>query len=552
MHSINRILIVRLSSMGDIILTLPVVEALKKGLPQSQIFFLCKKKYSSLLLDNPYIDQVVEFDPQENHKGIYDFWKLIKELRGLKLDLILDLHSNLRSFFIRNLIRAKLKIKYNKRWFARFLMVYFKPFKVKSKHTLNCYMESLGKIGIFYESFGKSESKILRFYLNEKDQIWANNFLSENGWDGEKILLGIAPGARWETKSWNKEKFAKVAEILSLKFPLNIVLLGDKIDTAKVEWIREELSGKIDTKKNLRIIKAIELPLNKVAAVFKMCGVLVTNDSGLMHLASFLKVPVVPIFGPTHPKLGFAPLGHDNMVMTTNEKCSPCSLHGKRKCHRRERYCMDKILPEEVAEAASRFLNQEKAVFVDRDGTLIQDKDFISRLEDVEFVPGSIQAIKILKDLGYKVVIISNQSGIGRGILTKNIVEQINDFILSQLRKNDLLIDGVYYCPHSPDENCSCRKPNLGMINRASLELNLSLKNSWAIGDKLSDVILGKNMGGRGGLVLTGYGKKELEKIKENSDAKPDFVAEDLLDAALRIQKKHQRTKETFVKKGLR
>lgn len=544
MHSINRILIVRLSSMGDIILTLPVIEALKKELPRSKIFFLCKKKYKSLLLDHPHIDQVIEFDPQKNHKGIYGFWRLTKELKELKFDLILDLHSNLRSFFIRNLSRAKLKIKYNKRWIARVLLVYLKPFEIKSKHTLNCYMKSLQKLGI------KSESRTLRFYLNEEDRVWANGFLSENGWDGRKILLGIAPGARWETKSWNKERFARVAEILSLKFPLDVVLLGDETDTNTIEWIFEDLSGNELSTKNLKIIKAIGLPLSKVAGLFKKCDVLVTNDSGLMHLASFLKVPVVAIFGPTHPQLGFAPLGQNNIVITVNEKCSPCSLHGKRKCHRKERYCMDRILPEEVAEKASRFLGQGKAVFVDRDGTLIQDKNFISKLEEVEFVPGSIQAVRTLKDLGYKVVIISNQSGIGRGILTKKVVEEINDFILNQLKEKGVFIDGVYYCPHRPDENCSCRKPNLGLINQASLELNLSLKNSWVIGDKLSDVMLGKNMGGRGVLVLTGYGKKDLEKTDENSNAKPDFVAKNLLDAVIWIQKNHLKTKKNFVKEG--
>jgi len=269
-----------------------------------------------------------------------------------------------------------------------------------------------------------------------------------------------------------------------------------------------------------------------------------------MHLASFLKVPVVAIFGPTHPKLGFAPLGPDSVVISVDEKCSPCSLHGKRKCYRRERYCMDKISPEEVAGEASRFLNRQKAVFVDRDGTLIHEKNFVSRLEDVEFVPGSVEAIKMLKGLGYRVVIISNQSGIGRGILTEKIVEEINDFIVNQLKGNDVLVDGLYYCPHSPEDDCSCRKPNLGLIDQASSELNLSLKNSWVIGDKDSDVMLATNMGGRAGLVLTGYGKKELEKIRLDSDAKPDFVADDLLGAALWIEKEHLLKEERCAKRS--
>lgn len=542
MKPINKILIIRLSSMGDIILTLPVVEALKKEYPDSEIIFLCKKKYESLLLDHPQIDQVMEFDPQGDQKGINGLLRLINELKALKFDVILDLHSNLRSFFIRNLLPAEFKIKYNKRRLARLSMVYLKTFKVKSRHTLDCYMESLQKLGI------KSESKILRFYLNEKNEAWANKFLSENGWNGERILLGMAPGARWNTKKWDKEKFASVVEMLSQRSPLDVVLFGDKNDTDTISWIGRELSRKASTKKNPRIILCVDFSFNQVAGVLQMCDVLVTNDSGLMHLASFLKVPVVAIFGPTHPGLGFSPLGQDSMVITINEKCSPCSLHGKRKCHRRERYCMDRISTEELAEKASRFLNRQKAVFVDRDGTLIHDRNFISKIEDVEFVPGSIKAVKIFKDMGYKVVIVSNQSGIGRGILTKEIVDKINEFMLSQLRKESLDIDGVYYCPHSPEENCECRKPNLDMVNQVSSKLNLSLKNSWAIGDKLSDVMLGKNMGGKGGLVLTGYGKKELEKIKGSSAVKPDFVVENLLEAAVLIQKDYQKYTKYYVK----
>lgn len=530
--------------MGDIILTLPVVEPLKEKYPDSEIFFLCKEKYKSLLLDHPRIDRVIEFDTQGVHKGISGLTRLIKELKTLQLDVILDLHSNLRSFIITNLVPAKTKIKYNKRWSARFLMVYFKPFKVKSKHTLDCYMESLPKLGIKYEK------KLLRFYLNENDEVWADRFLCKNGWNGERILLGVAPGARWETKKWDKEKFAGAVEMLSRRFPLDVVLFGDKNDTDAISWISEELSKKRESKRSPGVIQVIDLPFNQVAGVLQMCDVLVTNDSGLMHLASFLRVPVVAVFGPTHPKLGFSPLGRDSVVITVNEKCSPCSLHGKRKCHVKERYCMDRISPEEVAEKASEFLNRQKAIFVDRDGTLIQDKNFISKIEDVEFVPGSIKAVKIFKDLDYKVVIVSNQSGIGRGILTKEIVDKVNEFILSQLRKEGLDIDGVYYCPHSPDDNCECRKPNLEMVNQASLKLNLNLKNSWAIGDKLSDVMLGKNLGGKGGLVLTGYGKKEIEKIKQSSNIKPDFVVENLLDAALIIQKDRLRHAKNYMKQG--
>lgn len=174
-----------------------------------------------------------------------------------------------------------------------------------------------------------------------------------------------------------------------------------------------------------------------------------------------------------------------------------------------------------------------KAVFLDRDGTVIEEKDFIRTPEEIEFVPGSIEAIKLLRNLGYKIVVVSNQSGIGRGILTEKIVTDVNASFLRRLEDEDAAADALYFCPHHPDDNCDCRKPKTGMIERAVGELGLDLENAVVIGDKLADVKLGKNIGATTVLVLTGHGRKVLDELTDsNPDEKPDFVAENLLGAA--------------------
>lgn len=165
-----------------------------------------------------------------------------------------------------------------------------------------------------------------------------------------------------------------------------------------------------------------------------------------------------------------------------------------------------------------------KTVFIDRDGTLIEEVNFLHRVEDLQYFSFTDEAVRTLKNNGFKVVVVTNQSGIGRGIYT---VEEMNS-VHAQIQ-NDLTekLDAIYFCPHLPDENCACRKPNLGMIEAATNDLPIDLKNSWMIGDKKLDVELGLNAGIKPILVLTGYGKKHLPELQ-----RPPFaVAENLLEA---------------------
>ena len=177
-----------------------------------------------------------------------------------------------------------------------------------------------------------------------------------------------------------------------------------------------------------------------------------------------------------------------------------------------------------------------KAAFLDRDGTIIEEKDFIRTPDQIEFIPGSVDAIKTLRKLGYKIVIISNQSGIGRGILTEKMVTEVNRSFLKSLEDQGAPADGLYFCPHRPDDNCDCRKPRTGMIERAVRDLNLDLTDALVIGDKLADAKLGKNIGAKTALVLTGYGKGEAERLNAaDSSDQPDYVAENLLEAVGRL-----------------
>lgn len=172
--------------------------------------------------------------------------------------------------------------------------------------------------------------------------------------------------------------------------------------------------------------------------------------------------------------------------------------------------------------------NGQKAVFIDRDGTLIEEVNFLSRTEDLRLFPYTQESIELLLTHGYMVVVVTNQSGIGRNLYSVADMHAIHEAIQEQLSG---ALNGFYFCPHLPDEGCECRKPSLGMIKAACEDFEIDLENSWMIGDKKLDVETGKNAGIRTAMVMTGYGRNHITQL----DWQPDIVAETLLDAVKRI-----------------
>jgi len=141
-------------------------------------------------------------------------------------------------------------------------------------------------------------------------------------------------------------------------------------------------------------------------------------------------------------------------------------------------------------------MNKLKTVFVDRDGVINQERsDYVKSISELEIYPNVAKNIKLLKDAGFLVIVITNQSAVNRGIITHEIVSQIHDSIQDHLKKYGTFLDGFYYCPHTPNENCNCRKPKPGLLQQAILELNIDLNSSWMIGDSDSDIEAADSVG---------------------------------------------------------
>jgi histidinol-phosphate phosphatase family protein len=140
---------------------------------------------------------------------------------------------------------------------------------------------------------------------------------------------------------------------------------------------------------------------------------------------------------------------------------------------------------------------RRKAVFLDRDGTIIEDTGYISDPELVQFLPGAAEALQRLQSAGYLLVIVSNQSGIGRGWITEDQYRQVQHRLLEELQKQNVLITRSYYCPHAPETGCLCRKPGPGLLEQAARELQIDLSRSWMVGDRTSDIEAGHAAGCR-------------------------------------------------------
>ena len=174
-----------------------------------------------------------------------------------------------------------------------------------------------------------------------------------------------------------------------------------------------------------------------------------------------------------------------------------------------------------------QLLKSSPAIFLDRDGTVNEEILYLHDPEKFKLLPNAIEGIKKFSDMGYRIVIVSNQPGIGMGYFSEEDFYKVNREMLTQFSRANILVDKIYFCPHSKSEKCSCRKPEQALIDRAREELNIDIKNSFFIGDKTSDMETGKRAGMQTILVKTGFQGKDDEFPGE-----PDYRADDLLDAA--------------------
>jgi len=339
---LKKILIIRLSSIGDIVLTTPVIRLLKKKYPDCQIDFVIKDQFKTLLADHPLIHQLYIF---KKHCKSHSLKKIKQKIIRQKYDLIIDLHKNFRSFYLTFNCQAGKIVRYQKFSLRRFFLVKFKVnfFKQIIPVYLR-YLIPLHQFGITYDGLG------LDIYLRPETEQSIRTKYSAFFNNSYHAIIGIAPGASYLTKRWLPERFENVIHYFAKHPNIGIILFGNAQDRELIDSLN------ISTYQN--VLKAAgELSIIESVALLNTCQLFITNDTGLMHLAAALNKKVVAIFGSTTEELGFFPDTTRNIVIQNNGlRCRPCSHVGRDRCPKKHFKCMKEISTDEVIQAVKTLL----------------------------------------------------------------------------------------------------------------------------------------------------------------------------------------------------
>lgn len=321
-----KILIIRFSSIGDIVLTTPVIRIAKQQIPNAEIHFLTKKSFSTVLAGNPYIDKLI---PVEGKLS-----KTIKSIKQENYDFVVDLHNNLRSSRVKRILKSP-SSSFNKLNVEKWLMVNFKRNRLPKLHIVDRYLKTLDSFGV------KNDQKGLDYFIPEKD-IVDKTTLPESHQNG---FIGWVIGGSYFTKMLPLNKILDVGRKLNKP----VVLLGGPEDAEKGQEIVSKLGKQFYN-------ACGKYNLNQSASLVKQADKIMTNDTGLMHVAAAFNKPILSFWGNTIPEFGMAPYTptqpESSQIMEINDlRCRPCSKLGfKKKCPKGHFYCMELIDSSEVVE----------------------------------------------------------------------------------------------------------------------------------------------------------------------------------------------------------
>jgi lipopolysaccharide heptosyltransferase II len=323
----KKILIIRMSSIGDIILATSFLDSVKKKYPNSSIDFLIKKEFSPLLQNHPYINNVIELDKSEGLKGLINLGKYLKHQGYYK---VFDIHNVFRSKILSFFFKRKIFFQIKKPRLKRFML-----FNLK----LNFFKKDFSHIRMYHSILEDIHSfPRTSLYVSSDEINMAKSFLKKEGVDQEFIC--IVPGAAWKQKQLPVDKYNELIDTLNKKFALKIVLLGSKNDT-----ICDEI------KKDINIVNLKDkTSLRMAMSILTISEHTFGSDTGLLHASEALNTPVSMILGPTSMETG-ASINHPNSKIfeKNNLWCRPCSQNGKRPCIRKEQYCLTGININEIA-----------------------------------------------------------------------------------------------------------------------------------------------------------------------------------------------------------
>ena len=326
-----KFLIIRFSSIGDIVLTTPVIRCLRKKYPGATIHYLTKKKFATILQSNPYLDKVLLLEDNFN--------KTVQEIENEEYDYIIDLHHNLRTLRIKNLIRDVPFYSFNKLNIKKWIYTNFKINTLPQVHIVDRYMATVEKLGVVNDGLG------LDYFIPESEKVKEGDipFSHLHGY------VAIAIGAAHNTKKLPVEKLKELVE--KIKHP--VILLGGKEDLSNGEKIAET--------DPIKIYNACgKFSLNESADIVRNAKLVISHDTGMMHIAAAFKKNILSVWGNTVPSFGMTPYKTNYEVFQVNKLwCRPCSKTGFDKCPLGHFKCMNEQSMDAIALTAETYLGKE-------------------------------------------------------------------------------------------------------------------------------------------------------------------------------------------------
>lgn len=339
----KRILIVRTDRIGDVLLTTPVIKALRDSLGQAYIAIMVNPSVIEIVKDNPYLDEVIIYDKENLHKGILGNLKFIMDLRRKRFDLALVLHTKNRTNIICFLAGIKNRIGYYNKKFGFLLTKRLEDTRSEGKkHEVDYCLDLVRAMGI------ATEEKELFMPKDSDSERWAESILRENNISIKDKIVVIHPGASCPSKRWPPERFAQISDILIERYNAKVLVICGKEDIIYSQSMISKMRNKV-------IDLSGKTSLRQLASLLSRSSLFISNDSGPVHISTAVGCPVISIFGRNQKGLSpvrWRPLGKKDVVLHKEVGCKDCLAHN---C-KRDFACLKAITVEDVLEAAEFFL----------------------------------------------------------------------------------------------------------------------------------------------------------------------------------------------------
>lgn len=349
MKTSHKTLVIRFSSIGDILLSTPLLRVLRARFPQGQIDYVTRSEYAQLVRFNANLNVTHEFNAATGFTGLRE---LKKKLRRERYDLVIDLHNSIRSRFLRSMRGVGSIVTINKRIKERTLLIRFK----KNTYDLivpvgDRYIETVREFGI------QSDGKGPEIHIPDEILFGVSGKIAKLRLNKFEHVAGLCPFARHSTKEWPAERFIELGVKVANELNGAIMIFGGGPDKARADHMVRSLSDSLGSERIFNLTG--ELSLLESAAAMQYCDVIVTNDSGLMHLAEATEKKVVAMFGSTVEEFGFFPQNKNSVVLERKGLyCRPCTHIGRAQCPEGHFRCMTEITAEDARRAVVEFIRQ--------------------------------------------------------------------------------------------------------------------------------------------------------------------------------------------------